>query len=51
VIDTSDLNPDTVLAVALARVRARLFMTQENAHENAQDKGGSSLENPGNPRP
>jgi cytidylate kinase len=51
VIDTSDLNPDTVLAVALARVRARLFMTQDNAQENAQDKGGSSLENPGNPRP
>ena len=46
VIDTSDLNPDTVLAVALARVRAQLFMTQDNA----QDKGGSSLGNPGNPR-
>jgi cytidylate kinase len=62
VIDTSDLDPDTVLAVALAHARARLSTMQNNAQDNArnnaqdnaqgnaQDKGGLSLEFPGNPR-
>jgi cytidylate kinase len=46
VIDTSDLDPDRVLAVALARVRARLRSTQDNA----QDNGGLSWGCPRNPR-
>ena len=56
VIDTSDLDPDTVLAVALASVRARLLTTHENAqdraqdNDHAQDNGGLSLGSPRNPR-
>ena len=46
VIDTSDLDPDRVLAVALARVRARLSTPQDNA----QDNGGLSSGCSGNPR-
>jgi CMP/dCMP kinase len=50
VINTSDLDPDTVLAVALASVRARLLTTQENAQDHAQEIGGASSGSLGNPR-
>ena len=62
VIDTSDLDPDTVLSVALARVRERLLMTPEtaqgraqddaqgHAQDRARDNGGLSSGSSGSPR-